>query len=592
MLGVRSMRWWLGVAALMAGCGGQNPQSSEGGAAGGEEGGGGEAGSTSTWFSTVSTGGNDNRAPVANAGVDKVAAPGSVVELDASGSYDPDGGQELTYQWSVWGAFFEGSSEPTATFVAPTYPTTITATVSVDDDWGGTAQDSVDIFVRGFKPELSAGADVSGTAGDTLTMSASATEPDGDPITFTWTQVAGPTVAMTNATTATPSIVLPPGLTEHLVFEVVASDGDGSSDPDWVTAVLLTGPDTDGDLLEDSVEGIYGTSPTSPDTDEDGIPDGWEILGHEFVDYAALGCNPLARDLLVEIDYEPSVKPGDALLAAWADHYASLPIQNPDGSTGIAFRPFLDSHLPDTFSCPAPFDAAGSPPIQNPLWREAFHLLSICEGGYSGAAQIGGRYLGMSVPATNDDPTDDRVEYEVFVAYWLMLHEMGHSLGLFHGGGDPINHKPNYQSYMNYDYHADLLGGPAAIEGATTRLSRGTLAPVDECALVEVGALAGAAPDEIAALATYVHPDGGYVVLEDGSVDWDRDESIETEPYELVVRSSTDEWGSANYPECQLLLDYDDVALIAEKMASTIPSDPALGPPNALRLRAPIVWQP
>jgi hypothetical protein len=30
------------------------------------------------------------------------------------------------------------------------------------------------------------------------------------------------------------------------------------------------------------------------------------------------------------------------------------------------------------------------------------------------------------------------------------MHELGHNLGLWHGGGDNINYKPNYLSVMNY----------------------------------------------------------------------------------------------------------------------------------------------
>jgi len=33
-----------------------------------------------------------------------------------------------------------------------------------------------------------------------------------------------------------------------------------------------------------------------------------------------------------------------------------------------------------------------------------------------------------------------------------LMHELGHNLGLRHGGGDDINYKPNYLSVMNYSY--------------------------------------------------------------------------------------------------------------------------------------------
>ena len=34
----------------------------------------------------------------------------------------------------------------------------------------------------------------------------------------------------------------------------------------------------------------------------------------------------------------------------------------------------------------------------------------------------------------------------------LLMHELGHNLGLRHGGGDDINDKPNYTSVLNYRY--------------------------------------------------------------------------------------------------------------------------------------------
>lgn len=46
---------------------------------------------------------------------------------------------------------------------------------------------------------------------------------------------------------------------------------------------------------------------------------------------------------------------------------------------------------------------------------------------------------------------------------------MGHSLGLQHGGGDPLNYKPNFFSVMNYLYQLD--GIPLLVPGkkSTTR---------------------------------------------------------------------------------------------------------------------------
>jgi hypothetical protein len=47
------------------------------------------------------------------------------------------------------------------------------------------------------------------------------------------------------------------------------------------------------------------------------------------------------------------------------------------------------------------------------------------------------------------------------------MHELGHNLGLQHGGGDGTNYKPNYLSVMNYAFQLDGVikaGNPATID--------------------------------------------------------------------------------------------------------------------------------
>ncbi len=69
------------------------------------------------------------------------------------------------------------------------------------------------------------------------------------------------------------------------------------------------------------------------------------------------------------------------------------------------------------------------------------------------------------------------------------MHELGHNLGLRHGGGDNINCKPNYQSVMNY-----ALQTSNVLTGRPLDYSRQLLAPLNEASLAEatgVGALPG-----------------------------------------------------------------------------------------------------
>jgi hypothetical protein len=64
-----------------------------------------------------------------------------------------------------------------------------------------------------------------------------------------------------------------------------------------------------------------------------------------------------------------------------------------------------------------------------------------------------------------------------------LMHELGHNLGLHHGGGDDTNYKPNYLSIMSYGFQ---LGG--VIKGGvagTFDYSRSALANLNENSLSE-----------------------------------------------------------------------------------------------------------
>lgn len=158
---------------------------------------------------------------------------------------DPAGGA-LTYTWkqlpaSPAGTFSEPGS-PTPTWLAPVVktPTVFTLQVTVTDANGGTTQADVKVTVqppakrRNRAPVLAGEPIVSPTlakAGDTLTFSVHASDPDGDALTYLWHQV-GPAPRGTfvsgadgeSVTWYSPAV----GAETAFSFEVLVSDGHGA----------------------------------------------------------------------------------------------------------------------------------------------------------------------------------------------------------------------------------------------------------------------------------------------------------------------------------------------------------------------------
>jgi uncharacterized repeat protein (TIGR01451 family) len=251
----------------------------------------------------------------------------------------------------------------------------------------------------------------------------------------------------------------------------------------------------------------------SLDTDDDGLLDVWERYGVDTdndaaidVNLPAMGADPLHKDAFVEIDWlqEPNHThaPTAAALQAAVAAFANSTNENPDGSTGIQLH--LDvgtlfgnivivvgnglvhgsyGNLGGGNAIVAPqdevieaFDKQNTGKITfadvktvnfDPL-RETIFRYTIfghqtnaradtrdCTSGQSAAngrdfmVTLGG--VGSSGPCWGFDDNGFSVGTDVQQAGTL-LHELGHSLGLRHGGGDDVNAKPNYLSVMNYAF--------------------------------------------------------------------------------------------------------------------------------------------
>ncbi len=367
---------------------------------------------------------------------------------------------------------------------------------------------------------------------------------------------------------------LPPD-TDLLDTDPVDTDPPVDSDLDGIDddTELLQGTDpfdadTDYDFLSDGDEALWGTLPLDRDTDNDGLLDGLEVHGEADYDYLAAGCSPLHRDVLVEVDYmvdgTETVLLSSAVRTKLVAYYASLPIQNPDGVDGIHLVLELGVELPPTETCYDDNDDASGSVANNPFTHPArsFHKLSACIGAIRGNGPIGGQRFKIRAPAPDNDPSNDATETKQFNWYYLFLHELGHNLGLHHGGNVELNHKINYPSVMNYRYDRTLDNSPETLQGTKVGYSAGTLAawPLDGCNLNEETQFSGLTYQDIrfmkfggAELALDIEPQGIRV-------DFNRDG-------DYLDTAVTAKISEADAADCKTSRDVNDFAVIAAGMS-------------------------
>ena len=185
-----------------------------------------------------------NSAPIADAGTPQSAFRNTTVVLNASASLDANG-DPLAFLWSQTAGpdnvTITGPGQPLAT-VVPTGVGTYVFTVVVQDNQSGVDTASVSVDVPDQAPIANAGPDAAAFKNEGVTLDGTAsTDSDGDPLNFTWVQLTGPGVVLTDPTTATPSFTAPTGAGASgvYVFELTVFDPFNGSSVDTV-AVNVT----------------------------------------------------------------------------------------------------------------------------------------------------------------------------------------------------------------------------------------------------------------------------------------------------------------------------------------------------------------
>ncbi len=189
---------------------------------------------------------SDNARPSSDAGVDQTVDEQTDVTLSGSAE-DPDS-EILTYSWKqVGGEAVELSStdEQQPTFTAPIVANgkvkVLVFELRVADENGRPSKDTTKVTVLPVNspPVANAGDDQTADIGATVTLAGSATDEDGEPLTFVWSQIAGPSVTLSSTTDQSVTFVAPKVAVDTvLTFQLIANDGTVDSDADTVDVTV------------------------------------------------------------------------------------------------------------------------------------------------------------------------------------------------------------------------------------------------------------------------------------------------------------------------------------------------------------------
>ena len=274
--------------------------------------------------------------------------------------------------------------------------------------------------------------------------------------------------------------------------------GDAADKPSfWYygRSIARDGSNTDTNTKSDWTQKSYATfgGPNdvtcSTDDDSDGIPDCSEISGSTYagLDLYSFGARQDQKDIFVEIDYMDSTDPGiiprkvalDKVKEVFAknnyvihfdvgnliDNDTGIDPDNYDLGGGNEVTYVSCLKLRKTDGCSGYLDDIKYKNFDLARKSIFYYMLfgnsqnSDGSGGSSGLAEMFGNDSIITIGNWGlTTSSASRVNAVNNYMAGTILHEFGHNLGLYHGGGTGVNYKPNYLSSMNYLYQ--LAGLP------------------------------------------------------------------------------------------------------------------------------------
>ncbi|TCS39435.1 lamin tail-like protein [Paucimonas lemoignei] len=265
--------------------------------------------------------------------------------------------------------------------------------------------------------------------------------------------------------------------------------------------------------------GKNDVAPGAVDSDGDGIPDSAKLYGGTYagLDLYAMGARPGRRDLFIEIDYMNSADPGitprrealQKLLDAFAEHNIAVHIDtgnlysgsydpaqfNLGGGNAVNYAPCIQlsaASAETSRNCTSfyIYKSQNFDVRRKFIFHYAIFGSSLNPNGSAGSSGVAELYgSDLIVSLGNYGLTTfpgAGLNLLVNLQASTLMHELGHNLGLHHGGDEDTNYKPNHYSVMNYMYQfAGLSDTPNSAFAAERYYLANNMKGKSYCNLVE-----------------------------------------------------------------------------------------------------------